>query len=149
MTQCPNPTVLSQYPNDLTHQSSHTHNFTQHTDTSVPTLQFFRNTLQNYCHQLRHHHPSSSITYFPIPPSTLLTTPLNFNFSNFFRQLSSSLVHSACCTPYTFQFTFTFSFSIGNSLYFQLDDLVSKIPFFLLSRFFRSTSPTYPKLGSI
>ena len=79
---------------------------------------------------------------FPIPPSTLLTTPLNFKVSNFFRQLRSLSSHSACCTPYTFQFTFTFSLSIGNSLYFHLHDLVSKIPSFLLSRFFRSTSPT-------
>ena len=73
---------------------------------------------------------------FPIPPSTLLTTPLNFKVSNFFRQLRSLSSHSACCTPYTVQFTFTFSLSIGNYLYFHLHDLVSKILSFLLSRFF-------------
>ena len=107
---------------------------------------FFATPSINYCHQLLHHH-QSSIT--PIPPSTLLTTPLNFKFSNFFRQLLSSLVHSACCTPYTFQFTFTFSLSIGNSLYFQLHDLVSKIPSFLLSLFFVLLLLLYPKIGSI
>ena len=112
-----------------------------------PLYNFFLNNL--YCQLLNHHHPSSSPSSFSYTPFHVTDDPIEFHFSNFFRQLLSSLVHSACCTPYTFQFTFTFSFSIGNSLYFQLDDLVSKIPFFLLSRFFRSTSPTYPKIGSI
>ena len=127
----PNPTALTQrLPRRDASINWHTpHNPTQHTDASVPTLHNFfsqhflpSNTVINY------HHPSSShhSSFLLHPPSTLLTTLLNFKFSNFFLQLSSFIAHSACCTPYTFQFTFTFSLSIGNSLYFHLPDLVSK-----------------------
>ena len=139
LPNCTDPTT----PDDATHRSTDTHHTTLPNTLThpYPLYNFFATPSINYCHQLPHHH-QSSIT--PIPPSTLLTTPLNFNFSNFFRQLLSSLVHSACCTPYTFQFTFTFSLSIGNSLYFQLHDLVSKIPSFLLSLFFVLLLLLYP-----
>ena len=82
---------------------------------------------------IHHHHHNPSFSLYPLPrywrPHWISIFPI-------FRQLLSSLLHSACCTLYAFQFTFTFSLSIGNSLYFQLHDLVSRIPSFLLSRFF-------------
>ena len=127
------PLTQLNYPNDSTHPSSlfTTHNSIAH---PYPLYNFFFAIpfSINYCQLIiifhQHHHPS----LLPLPPSTLLTTPTNFNFSISVNQLRQLHLFF---TPYTDQFSFTLAIFTATSQYFLLPNLISKNSLLAISCF--------------
>ena len=139
------PTLLH-CPHDLDASIiAHTHNSTQLTDTSVPTLQLFFATFTaiNYCHQLSSsiilHHSSFSYTPFHVTDD-----PIQFCFFQLFLQLLP-LLHPIHVSVHFYFSIFTTQFPILSLTQHGFE----KIPSFLLSSFFILLFLLYPKFRSI
>ena len=145
----PNPTALTQrLPRRDASINWHTpHNPTQHTDASVPTLHNFfsqhflpSNTVINYHHPSSSHH--SSFLLYPLPRYWRPYWISNFPTFSYNCRPSLPIPLVAPHTRFSSLLLSHFQYAIPST--FTYPTWFQKIPSFLLSRFFRSTSPTLP-----